>query len=303
MNQPTLTFFQESAASHSQPIGPTSARSASVKSSHIASRSSQKTSTVFLPTLTAGNKHSDYSVTELGGSKNPLRSIPTFADWTDDDTGVSLCLQQEFPVSLRVAPGSVEAQRMTAGFGRKLYESLVKHSRLSPCLKTLLASVLSTEDWHSNLCFLRWRASATKSARRLLFQLVPSEPATGAIESSLLPTLKSADSDKNLRSPEGMAKEMERKRLGADLATVMAMLPTLSARDWRSEKSNMHGQNSRPLSEVTGLSGLKLTSAFCERFMGFPENWTAIDEPESTHSATRSSRRKPTRSSKPSMRS
>ena len=64
---------------------------------------------------------------------------------------------------------------MTAGSGRRLYESYGKHRPLGAFLKILLES----ETWNSTEFYLEWRLKATKS-RCLVFQLAPSMPRTGA---------------------------------------------------------------------------------------------------------------------------
>lgn len=341
-DQPTSISSPASADLLLPLLGLDSALSPSAKSTRIAKKSSKRGSVRLMPTLRAndsekrGNVADDprngltgfvqhrtkllrtlkASDAEKQGRKNLPHQVEhgytgTFSDWTDDHTEAFPCLQLEFPASQPARPGNAEAEATTVGSGQRLFESLVKPARLSPCSKTLLESLLLSKVWSSKICFLQWKATATKFSRRLSFQLVPSEPVTDAIESSLLPTLSATEMDGS--------SEMEPCRQGG--MKLRDMLPTLSAWDWKSEKSNMHGQNSRPLSEVVGLiptlrankrgvpdshgnatawSGLKLTSAFCERFMGFPKGWTEIEEPESTRSATRSCQRKPTQSSKPS---
>jgi len=343
-NQPTSTCFPALAALLSQQPGPDSALSPSAKSSPTVRKSSKRGSGRLMPTLQSRDyfpAHKPEYVAEkkaqghgMANLNDFLNSTETLDSSTAPDTMEPACSQQAFHVSPQVAPGSEEAARMTAGSGRRLYESLVKHSRLGQSSKILLESLLSNSEWSSRICFLKWRASATKSSHRLLFQLVPSVPDTEETESSLLPTLRAADSDKNQRTAEGCAKEASRKGANNDLAVAIGMLPTLSAtelngggsnaetrkenghhvrlrdclkmlpslpaRDWKSEKSNIT-HNSRPLSEVVGKSSLKLTSSFCEAYQGFPIGWTEIDEPVSTHSETQSCRRKSSQSSAKSV--
>lgn len=83
--------------------------------------------------------------------------------------------QQEFPASQPPAPGSKEARKMTAGSGRRLYESFAKSRPLGAFLRILLES----ETWHSTEFYLTWKLKATKS-KCLVFQLAPSMPRTGA---------------------------------------------------------------------------------------------------------------------------
>lgn len=74
---------------------------------------------------------------------------------------------------------------MTARFGRRLAESFPRPGHVGSALKTLLASLA----WRSMACWLTWRGKVTPSGW-LYFQLVPSAPRTGAIESGLLPTMR-----------------------------------------------------------------------------------------------------------------
>ena len=64
---------------------------------------------------------------------------------------------------------------MTAGSGRRLYESYGKHRPLGAFLRILLES----ETWSSTEFLLTWKLKATKS-KCCLFQLAPSMPRTGA---------------------------------------------------------------------------------------------------------------------------
>lgn len=56
-------------------------------------------------------------------------------------------------------------------------------------------------------------------------------------------------------------------------ATQMAAWPTPAARDWRDGRSNMHGQNARPLNEVAMLAGWATPNASCPG--GTPEQGLA----------------------------
>lgn len=306
-NAPTSTSFLESGDSPLLPLGPVSERSPSVKSTPTARESSRKGSARLMPAMKASDSNAEgleagkrriekYSTCSLqtalqvcGGTSELL---------TEPDTEESICSQREFLASPQVKPGSASAGMMTAGSGRQLYESLVKPSRLSPCLKTLLASLLSKEDWFSNHCLLKWKATATKSARRLSFQLAASKPITIATGSLLLPTLQGQDSARGTD-----AGKYQRGAGGDDLPTVLAKLPaiplpSLAARDFRTPN-----QNGNQADQLPNSLGLKLTSNFCEAYQGFPIGWTEIDEPESTPSETRSCRRKSSRSSKRSVKS
>lgn len=68
---------------------------------------------------------------------------------------------------------------------------------------------------------------------------------------------------------------------------VRLQLPTLTRRDHKSTRASeaTHARNSRPLSEVIGLTdnGAMLNPEWCEWFMGWPIGWTSLDRtPETT---------------------
>jgi hypothetical protein len=66
-----------------------------------------------------------------------------------------------------------------------------------------------------------------------------------------------------------------------NLATQIHLLPTPTARDHKSEKASPEtmDRNARPLSETFGANtGWKLQPAFVEYMMGYPENWTELND-------------------------
>lgn len=81
--------------------------------------------------------------------------------------------QPEFLASPRAVPGSTAARQMTAGSGRRLYESFPKSGPLGRCSRILLES----ETWASPEFFLRWQGNGTKCGCSV-FQLAPSVPRT-----------------------------------------------------------------------------------------------------------------------------
>src|SRR3990167_7556592 len=171
-----------------------------------------------LPTPQYGdyrNKDYDQRTSNL---PNKLRSSGRYAMATKQIKSPSL--QQAFPVSPSLLPGSDAVRQMTAGFGRRLLECLGKSSPYMPCLRILLDS----QAWSSSMVYLKWTAGTiltkrrqvdvlqwvsalnekdeevwrrswvtskrrdTRSKTRLSFQLAPSTPRTGATGYSLLPT-------------------------------------------------------------------------------------------------------------------
>ena len=173
--------------------------------------------------------------------------------------------QPDTPASLSVWPGGVEARTMTAISGRKFFGLLTNAGRIGFCVKTLLA----TSQWGSTLCYLTWKARATP-AGRLLFQLVPRMPRTGATESGLLPTPMTTDA-KNNGGP-GM---MNRNTPQLNAAAVMLATPTTE-------------QGGARLRET--VSG-KLNADFVEAMMGFPVGWTLIESGKRRPSVTKRGRK------------
>ena len=149
--------------------------------------------------------------------------------------------------SLSALPGSEMARQMTVTSGRSLLGLCGNSDRFGYLQRMLLG----TSAWDSTKCFLTWKVSATP-AGRLLFQLVPSEPATNELGSGLLPTLTARDFKSDSCSPE-FRKKRDAMKIGKTLP-------------WT-------------------LRGL-LNPTWCEWFMGFPEGWTELE-----HSEMRLSRR------------
>ena len=90
--------------------------------------------------------------------------------------------------SLSPLPGSSEAKRMTVTSGRRCSELYPKSDPLGLLVKMCLESSI----WHSTMCYLTWKASATP-AKRLIFQLAPSMPRTKGKGCGLWPTPQTRD--------------------------------------------------------------------------------------------------------------
>lgn len=85
-----------------------------------------------------------------------------------------LTLFQEDSLASRLAlPGSDEAVKMTVTSGLKCCELLKNSGPLGLLVRMLLES----STWHSTLCYLTWKTSATPS-KRLLFRLAARTPRT-----------------------------------------------------------------------------------------------------------------------------
>jgi len=132
-----------------------------------------------------------------------------------------------FPVDSRASrsvwPGSAEAVRMTVTSGQRCSELLRKSSLLGLLAKMLLES----STWHSTLCWLTWRAKATKQGR-LYFQLAASTPRISDTDVPLWPTPAARDC-KGANSMEHL--QREGKRNYADqLANTVKLWPTPTSR-------------------------------------------------------------------------
>src|SRR5438876_1775172 len=94
----------------------------------------------------------------FGGQARPH---PTSANSTAPNSEASPSSQQGFLVSPHLKPGSAEARQMTAGSGQRLLGFYVRQCRLTPSLKTLLESCLSTKVFNSSVCLLKWKVTVT----------------------------------------------------------------------------------------------------------------------------------------------
>ena len=160
--------------------------------------------------------------------------------------------QQSFPqgflASQPVKPGSEEAREMTAGSGRRCYESC-KHSLPDgSLLKTFTACLLSMTEWHSSRFALTWKDSATKY-NRLLFRLVPSTQSIDETESLLLPTIGHSE-------PKGTSKKRYRGSV------------------------DYHGAKMVEGLRLSENDPAYLSPGFAEAIMGFPEGWTELQHSE-----------------------
>jgi len=117
------------------------------------------------------------------------QSSPTSETSMEQSSEGQLSLPGASPASLSLSPGSEEARKMTVTSGLKCSASLRKHNPPGLLLKMLLES----STWHSDKCFLTWKAvdttspemsKATSSFR--LYRLQQSTPRTEGTGSGLL---------------------------------------------------------------------------------------------------------------------
>jgi hypothetical protein len=152
-------------------------------------------------------------------------------------------------------------------------------SPLGAFSRILLESSLWTNS--AEYCYV-WNRLDTKFALSA-FQLTPLGLSTEDSGCSLWPTAHA-----NCSTGAGT----QGRDGGLNLQTAAKLWPTPIDRDWKST-SHATKENSRPLSEVAGLTGSgSLNPRFVEELMGFPIDHTALKR-----SATPLSRSKPARSS------
>lgn len=199
------------------------------------------------------------------------------------------------PVNRSALPGSDEARQITVISGLKCLGLSTSSGPLGCLERTLLTS----QGWNSTLRYLTWKVRDIVCGH-FLFQLVPSMHGTGGIGVSLLPTPDTM--------PEAPNKNCNRKYpknlLQAAQDGYTPMLPTPSA---------LNGHNCGTFQEWGGawnklrgstLASGKVNPVWEEWLMGFPADWTTLDDSNVvTLLAMPSSRSRSTRSSKQSQTS
>jgi hypothetical protein len=244
---------------------------------------------------------------------------------------------QEYRASPRVLPGSDEARAITVGSGRQLSKLLDQSSPLGVFSRTLLASLAWTNS--EEYCYV-WQILDTPFGLSA-FQLTQLGQSTCDTESSLWPTPRAEyDSGKHRdkadtlhsaaklwptpsagnfndgENPEqwlARQAELKKKKINGNgagiplgIAAKLWPTPTVPGGGRRNpEGTSITGK--RPdgrkaqidLWEAAGLEGSgSLSPRFVEQLMGYEIDHTALE-----HSATPSSRRRRSRSSKQSIKS
>jgi hypothetical protein len=235
------------------------------------------------------------------------RFTETSANSQDEVSSQSPCSQVDFLVSHSVLPGSKEARQMTAISGQKCSELFKRQTPIGSLVRTLLAST----DWASTIVFLTWKPAATKSRRRLKFQLAVWEPSTDETESGLLPTATVCGNfNRKGASPtsgDGIVTALKRQA---------GLLPTATRSGSNLKRPTTNGQNislttgerygldlCQALKIEAGMDGLQNQNGFntnpdwLDWFMGYPVGHT---EPEEKSQETQSCPKSRIKSSKPS---
>ena len=153
--------------------------------------------------------------------------------------------QVDFPANRSPKPGSDLARKMTVVSGEKCYELSKSQCRLGLLVKMLLESSI----WNSTIVYLNWKVKATKR-RRLLYQLVPSQPPTDEIEFGLLPTPAARDWKAFQVNVESIKKMMETHQI----CIVQILL-------------------------LKGYMDCQILNAY-EEIMGYPIGWTDLKHSE-----------------------
>ena len=224
----------------------------------------------------------------------------------DHNPPQSTFLQGDSPVSLSLSPGSAAARQTTATSGLRCAALLGYSSPGGSSLKTCLVSLLSKTDWSSTVCYLTWKAKATKSGR-LYAELSASTPRTNGCGCGLWPTAQAMDSIH--RSYDSFKGIMERPRQGQKMPPKLAdlghweqwkavkMWPTPTSRDHKDTGENTDYQHAADKARLAGVVNVtqgttgQLNPTWVEWLMGYPEGWTDLGD-----SATASSRRSRTKS-------
>lgn len=199
----------------------------------------------------------------------------TQTDWVGSDESISSVVASL--ASPSPSPETRKRIKTTATSGRKCAASLHSKDPLGLLAKMLLAS----SRWHSTMCFLTWKISATPRGR-LLFRLVPSMRDTAATESGLWATPQARDHMPAHR-PEYIAAKKAQGHGMRNLNDEVALWPTPTWRDSsntrnstavRYRESKAHAGTT--LVDAVVPPGGGLNPAWVEWLMGYPDGWTDL---------------------------
>ncbi len=177
------------------------------------------------------------------------------------------------PVSLRVLPGSEEAQKMTVGSGRKLLELLELSGRGGAFSRTLLEYLVYRGGFRSTTSYLKWKEKVTKSGR-IVFQLAASAHRTKGKGCSLWLTPCTYDTGERTRSEEALQPGTLSEQIltkEQESATNMWPTPHSTCSTGPGKQGRQGGENLQ-----TAVQG-QLNPAWVTLLMGFPPSWLDID--------------------------
>ena len=192
--------------------------------------------------------------------------------------------------NLTVSPGSEEAQKTTATYGRNFAELLPSSDPATSLLRTFLGSSPPI----STRCYLIWKVKATP-ARRSIYQLWPSMPRTDENASSLWPTAsaqaagegplldKATDKDgKKPKQNERVYNPETGKHIQVSLNRAVKLFRTPNQRDWKgmSAKSWREREKGDKTPTLPDQIGGQLNPMWVEWLMGFPLGWTDLEDSE-----------------------
>ncbi len=168
--------------------------------------------------------------------------IPT-CEQSEQNLSESISSAVDSPARTSATPESVPASTESAPvYGPNTLGSFAFYDRVSSSWRTWqLCLDGDSEEWSAT-----WPVSGM-TRNGIAFRRVPSVPRIFGRGFSLLPTPRAADAS---RGPDYGGTENHEG--GGNLLGAVKMLPTPTARDWRSGKASeaTHGRNSRPLNEV-----------------------------------------------------
>lgn len=132
---------------------------------------------------------------ETSQSTDKSTCSPASEDFLSDLDGpecltISQFSPEDSPVNPSLTQDDEKVRQIIAISGRKCYESYLKSSQPTSLQKMFVGLFLLNPDGISIKRMPIWKEKATKSSRRLFFQLVLSVPRINAIESGSLLTIK-----------------------------------------------------------------------------------------------------------------
>lgn len=149
-------------------------------------------------------------------------------------------------------------QEKTASLGSTLY-ALTWKTRATPAGRLLPQLVVSGRRTSENDC-TGWPTPRANDAEKR--GMVADDPRNGLVSMANLaawptPTVGNADGSQMAKnaSPTGVRADGSKATVSLPQVASFAAWPTHAARDWKDGRSNLHGQNSRPLNEVAMLTG------------------------------------------------